>query len=73
MRGRVTIDPFNLGDPQALMARVREQLGEPAFAAAWAQGESLPLNQAIVEVDALLAAAGPDDRGVRKDTDRSAH
>ena len=57
VRGRVTIDPFNLGDPQALMARVREQLGEPAFAAAWAQGESLPLDQAIVEVDAVLAAA----------------
>jgi predicted ATPase/class 3 adenylate cyclase len=73
VRGGVTIDPFNLGDPQALMARVREQLGEPAFAAAWAQGESLPLDQAIVEVDALLAAAGPDDCGVRKGTDRSAH
>jgi tetratricopeptide (TPR) repeat protein len=73
VRGGVTIDPFNLGDPQALMGRVREQLGEPAFAAAWAQGESLPLDQAIVEVDALLAEAAPDDRGARKGTDRPAH
>ena len=62
LRGGVTIDPFNLDDPDALIARVREQLGEPAFAAAWAQGESLPLDQAIAEADAVLAEAAQDDR-----------
>jgi hypothetical protein len=61
VRGGVTIDPFNLDDPDALKARVHEQLGEPAFAAAWAQGESLPLDQAITEADAVLAEAAHDD------------
>jgi predicted ATPase len=56
-RGRVAIDPFNLGDPHALTARVRERLGAPAFALAWAQGEGLPLDQAIAEADAVLAQA----------------
>ena len=73
LRGGVTIDPFNLDDPDALIARVREQLGEPAFAAAWAQGESLPLDQAIAEADAVLAEAAHDDSGERKVTDRPAH
>jgi predicted ATPase/class 3 adenylate cyclase len=72
LRGRVTIDPFNLGDPHALMARVREQLGEPAFAAAWAKGESLLLDQAIADADAVFAEAAHDDRGAWKGTDRTA-
>jgi tetratricopeptide (TPR) repeat protein len=72
LRGGVTVDPFNLGDPHALMARVREQLGEPAFAAAWAEGESLPLDQAIAEADAVLAEAA-HDREARKGTHRPAH
>jgi alpha-D-ribose 1-methylphosphonate 5-triphosphate synthase subunit PhnG len=65
-RGGVTIDPFNLDDPDALITRVRAQLGEPAFAAAWAQGETLPLDQAIAEVDAVLAEAAHDDSGERQ-------
>ena len=73
LRGGVTIDPFNLDEPHALIARVREQLGEPAFAAAWAEGESLPLDQAIAEADAVLAEAAHDDSGARKVTDRPAH
>jgi len=73
LRGRVTIDPFNLDDPDPLTARVREQLGKPAFAAVWAQGESLPLDQVIAEADAVLAEAAHDDRGARKGTDRPAH
>ena len=56
-RGRVAIEPFNLDDHHALVARVRARLGEPAFAVAWAQGESLLLDQAIAEADGVLAAA----------------
>jgi hypothetical protein len=63
VRGGVTIDPFNLDDPATLKARVRDQLGEPAFAAAWAQGESLPLDQAIAEADAVLTEAAQGDHG----------
>jgi predicted ATPase/class 3 adenylate cyclase/Tfp pilus assembly protein PilF len=73
LRGGVTIDPFNLDDPDALKARVRDQLGEPAFAAAWTEGESLPLDQAIAEADTVLAEAAHDDRGARNGTDRPAH
>jgi non-specific serine/threonine protein kinase len=73
LRGAVAIDPFNLGDPQGLVARVREQLGEPAFAAAWAEGESLPLDQVIAEADAVLAEAARGDSGVRKVIGRPAH
>jgi hypothetical protein len=51
------------------MARLRAQLGEPAFNAAWAQGESLPLDQAIAEADGVLAAAVQDDSGARTGTD----
>ena len=56
-RGRVAIEPFNLDDHHALVARVLARLGEPAFAVAWAQGESLLLDQAIAEADGVLAAA----------------
>jgi predicted ATPase/class 3 adenylate cyclase len=65
-RGGVTIDPFNLDDPDALITRVRAQLGESAFAAAWAQGEILPLDQAIAQADAVLAEAAYDDSGERQ-------
>jgi tetratricopeptide (TPR) repeat protein len=73
VRGGVTIDPFNLDDPHILIARVREQLGESAFAAAWVEGESLPLDQAIAEADAVLAEAAQDHGEVRKGADRPAH
>lgn len=66
--GRVAVDPFNLGDSHDLVARIREQLGEPAFAAAWAQGERLPLNQTIAEADAVLAQATQDDSQARRVT-----
>jgi hypothetical protein len=73
LRGGVTIDPFNLDDPDALKARVHEQLSEPAFAAAWAQGKSLPLDQAIAEADAVLAEAAHDGSGAWNDTGLPAH
>jgi hypothetical protein len=73
VRGGVTIDPFNLDDPQTLIARVRDQLGEASFAAAWAQGESLPLDQAIAEADAVLAEAAQRDSGAPKGPYPSAH
>ncbi len=57
LRRRVAIEPFTLDDRHALVERVREQLGHPTFAAAWAQGENLPLDQAITEADGVLAAA----------------
>jgi predicted ATPase/class 3 adenylate cyclase len=70
LRGGVTIDPFNLDDPDALMAQVREQLGEPAFAEAWAKGESLLLDQAIADADAVFAEAAHNDRRASKGSDR---
>jgi tetratricopeptide (TPR) repeat protein len=73
LRGGVTIDPFNLDDPHTLIARVREQLGELAFAAAWAEGESLPVDQAIAEADAVLAEAAQDHSEARKVADGLAH
>jgi hypothetical protein len=72
-RGRVEIEPFNLDDHHALLTRVRARLGEPAFAAAWAQGESLPLDQAIAEADGVLAAAAQADSGARAGSDGPAH
>ena len=57
LRRRVAIEPFNLDDRGALVTRVRAQLGDLAFAAAWAQGEDLSLDQAITEADGVLAAA----------------
>lgn len=68
LRGRVAIEPFNLDDRPALVERVRAQLGRPAFAAAWAQGEGLPLDQAITEADAVLAAAAQVDSGAQAGT-----
>jgi predicted ATPase/class 3 adenylate cyclase len=73
LRGGVTIDPFNLDDPDALTARVREQLGEPTFATAWVEGESLPLDQALAEADAVLAQAAQDDSESLQTTERPAH
>jgi hypothetical protein len=73
VRGRVTIDPFNLGDPDALIVRVRDQLGEASFAAAWAEGECLSLDQAIANADAMFAEAAQGDCGAPKGTDWPAH
>jgi predicted ATPase/class 3 adenylate cyclase len=73
LRGGVTIDPFNLDDPDALTARVRALLSEPAFAMAWAEGESLPLDQALAEADAVLAQAAQDDSESLQATERLAH
>lgn len=72
-RGRVAIEPFNLDDHKALVAQVRDLIGEPAFAAAWAQGESLPLDQAIAEADGVLAAAAHDDSAARVGTGAPDH
>jgi hypothetical protein len=63
-RERVAIDPFNKDNRVALMEPVREQLGEPAFGAAWAQGLNLPLDQVIAEADAVLAEAAQGDDGL---------
>ena len=73
VRGRVTNDPFNQGDPQALIVRVREQLGEASFAAAWAEGECLSLDQAVADADAVFAEAAQGDCGAPKGTDWPAH
>ena len=67
-RERVAVDPFNLDDPHPLIARVQAELGEAAFAAAWTQGQTLLLEQAITEADAVLAEAVRADRHGRSDT-----
>ena len=55
VRGDIPIEPFNIEEHRLLLARTRELLGEAAFAAAWAEGESLTLNQAVAEADVVLA------------------
>jgi predicted ATPase/class 3 adenylate cyclase len=68
-RERVAIDPFNMDNRVALMESVREQLGEPAFATAWAQGVSRPLNETIAEADTVLAEAAQGNGRAGKGTD----
>jgi hypothetical protein len=63
LRAGIAIDSFNVDEHQAFVARVREQLDEPAFNAAWAQGESFSLDEAIAEADAVLAVAARGDTG----------
>ena len=59
----IVIESFNLEEHEATLARTREALGEAAFSAAWKQGESLTLEQAIAEADAVLAQAAQGDPG----------
>jgi hypothetical protein len=65
VQGDIAIEPFNIDEHRLLLARTRELLGEAAFAAAWAEGESLTPNQAVAEADVVLARAaegGSDER-----------
>jgi predicted ATPase/class 3 adenylate cyclase len=57
LRGGIAIEPFNVDDHRALIAKIREQLDEPTFATARAEGGSLLLGQAIAEADGVLAEA----------------
>jgi predicted ATPase/class 3 adenylate cyclase len=57
------VDPYNREVHEASLARTREALGKLAFAAAWREGESLPLEQAIAEADAVLAWVAQGDSG----------
>jgi predicted ATPase/class 3 adenylate cyclase len=72
-RERVAIDPFNMDNRLTLVKQVREQLGEPAFAVAWAQGMSQALDQTIAEADAVLAEAVREDGRAGKGTDGTGH
>jgi tetratricopeptide (TPR) repeat protein len=64
LRGGIAIEPFNVDDHRALIDKIREHLDEPTFATARAEGESLPLDQAIAEADALLAEAAQVGKSV---------
>jgi hypothetical protein len=55
LRGGIAIEPFNVDDHRALIEKIREHLDEPTFTTARAEGESLTLDQAIAEADAVLA------------------
>jgi tetratricopeptide (TPR) repeat protein len=57
VQGDIAIEPFNLEEHDLLLAKTRELLGDAAFAAAWSQGESLTLEQAVAEADLVLARA----------------
>jgi len=43
------LEPADRADYDRILAEVRAQLGEDAFAAAWEAGRALPLEQAIEE------------------------
>jgi hypothetical protein len=49
--------PAERAEYEQVLAGLRAALGEPAFAAAWAEGEATPLEQALADA---LAAAGPE-------------
>jgi hypothetical protein len=51
----------NLADYQRHLAAVRAALGEPAFAAAHAQGRSLPVEQAVAEALCAGTQARPTE------------
>lgn len=53
-----SIDPADLPRYEQYLAELREELGDAAFEAAWREGESLPLDDAI-EI-ALTPAVGPE-------------
>jgi hypothetical protein len=53
----MVIDAFAIAEHEALLARTREALGAATFAATWRQGESMTLEDAIAEADAVLADA----------------
>ena len=72
MRKDVAVEPFNLEEHRLLLARTRELLGEAEFTAAWAQGESLTLNQAVTEADVVLARAARDSSQGQTDGDEQA-
>jgi tetratricopeptide (TPR) repeat protein len=64
-RGGMALPAFNLEFYQTMVARAQEALGETNFAAAWDLGAGLPLDQAVAEADALLAAiAGRPGPGI---------
>ena len=77
----VPLPPSELADHHRGVAAVRARLGEPAFAAAWAAGRALPLEEAIAEAitaaDALKGASrgpapGPGSAGDPAEPPRSA-
>jgi predicted ATPase/class 3 adenylate cyclase len=66
-RADMVIEPFNLDEHRDLVERTRLALGEEPFAAAWAQGEDLTLEDAISTADAVLANAAQRPGGLRPD------
>jgi tetratricopeptide (TPR) repeat protein len=57
------IDPSNREVHEDSLVLTREALGEAAFAAAWRRGESLTLDEAIAQADAVLTQAAQEDSG----------
>lgn len=55
---------------EPIIARVRRQLGEAAFAAAWAAGRALPVEAAIDEALDLTSAKPPDWSSARAAVER---
>jgi hypothetical protein len=53
----ILLDPDEILMNERLIAETRADLGEDAFATAWAEGRTLPLEQAIAE--ALAAPESP--------------
>jgi predicted ATPase/DNA-binding CsgD family transcriptional regulator len=51
---QIQLKPTIQAELERLTARVRDALGDAAFAAAWAAGRSLPLEDAVVEAKAIL-------------------
>ncbi len=62
-RTGIAIPPFNVEEHRALLAQARETLGETAFTVGWTQGQTLSLDQAVTEADAVLAAAAEGNTG----------
>jgi len=65
----LAIAPSNRDEHRAGRERAQELVGEAAFVNAWAQGESLTLDEAVTEANAVLAQAAQVD--TRSDTVRT--
>lgn len=53
----ISLPPIERADLDRVMAGVRAALGEAAFAAAWAEGRALPLDQAVAAARQAAPAA----------------
>ena len=58
-REQILLKPTIQAEHDRLIAGVREALGETVFSTAWADGDAMPLEEAVVSAHAILKDGGP--------------